>query len=147
MLRNFLGTTFLLVLSFLQIHGQVSVIPKPEFFNLQMGSLPLEGEFKVCVSNAKLIRNAKIFIADLKKYSNVKAVLNKNEWNPNGPGQINLNMTKPDEKNPDTNSYHILVGKKSVMILSSSPTGIFYGLQTLLQLITTADNKIGRAHV
>ena len=141
MVKNRLLLTWILLPCFVFAQNEISIIPRPEHINIQQCYFLLPEEFTVCISGSELQKDAELFVSDLKKITGRKAVIRMAAGNPGGAGQINLNKTSLDERNPDSSGYRLLAGKRSVMIMSPSADGIFYGLQSLLQILATAENN------
>ncbi len=51
---------------------------------------------------------------------------------------IQLSLYKQDEKSLGPEGYHLTVQKKGIFISANRPAGLFYGIQTLLQLLPPA---------
>jgi hexosaminidase len=84
------------------------------------------------ISDSKLKPAADFFINYIKKYYNLD--LSRTTLpDLNRKNTINLTLTKAADPNPE--QYALGVNSKSVNIRSSSPSGIFYGIQTLIQLL------------
>lgn len=128
-----------IVLPLIAFTQDISIIPRPEHINRQQGSFQLPNELIICVAAGGAEKEAALFARDLKTFTGRNAVIRKGIVRPGGSGHIFLVESPADEKNPDSNSYRLLTGKKSVMIRSASARGIYYGLQTLLQIIATSD--------
>lgn len=117
-------------------HAQLpSLIPQPVEMTIGKASENFSMEnhtTQLFISDNKLKPAADFFINYIKKYYNLDLVLTSLP-DLNRKNVINLSVSNVVE--PNAEQYALVVNSKSVNIRSSSPAGIFYGIQTLIQLL------------
>ena len=111
------------------VQAELSLIPKP--FKVEQN----KGSFKTSAlsfSMSKELKNeAKYFQKELYKRRGLKAKLSKN-------ANIKFKISKDEAtKALGKDGYTVTVNSKGAVVKSSTPTGIFHGMQTLFQLIPT----------
>ncbi len=124
---------FLFAFVFTMVHGQkrmVHLIPQPVEIKISEGQLKLTPA-SVISYNRKEIRNmAEMLSGQLGVPSGFSFGLQEGR---NGTIQLIINET--DNPVLGTEGYEIESGAKSVSIKANQPAGIFYGIQTLMQLL------------
>lgn len=125
-----------ILLLFQASHAQLpSLIPQPVEMTIGKASENFSMEnhtTQLFISDNKLKPAADFFINYIKKYYNLDLVLTSLP-DLNRKNVINLSVSNVVE--PNAEQYALVVNSKSVNIRSSSPAGIFYGIQTLIQLL------------
>lgn len=125
-----------ILLLFQVSHAQLpSLIPQPVEMTIGKASENFSMEnhtTQLFISDNKLKPAADFFINYIKKYYNLDLVLTSLP-DLNRKNVINLSVSNVVE--PNAEQYALVVNSKSVNIRSSSPAGIFYGIQTLIQLL------------
>ena len=124
----------LLVLLFLSIIGQyafaqngLNIIPLPQSADFKQGTLTLPKRVTVYAQSADE-RNVASFLTEwLKQYGKTAVVSN------NKASLIYLSSANSDIKNKE--GYQLLVGSTGIKISASNGAGLFYGLQSLMQLV------------
>ncbi|MDR0794174.1 MAG: beta-N-acetylhexosaminidase [Chitinophagaceae bacterium] len=116
-----------------------SIIPKPQFVETNVGYFPISSSTKLLVKDKKLKKSAGYFNAYLQKYYGIKLTTGES-----APAQnaIVLRLSKQDSDN--TGAYKLEVNNTGVNISGNTDTAVFYGLQTLIQLLPvyeTTDKK------
>lgn len=120
--------------TFLPVHAQYTrfdIIPKPVQLESGQGAFKFTSNLTIAISSGEL--------TDLAEYLN--QMLHTATWR-----KVPITQTKPDTSfiylhlNPSENfehheAYHLLVTKAGVVITGKTTTGIFYGIQTLRQLL------------
>ncbi|MDP4209042.1 MAG: beta-N-acetylhexosaminidase [Bacteroidota bacterium] len=111
-----------------------AIIPIPASINTEKGEFTLTSKTKIVVSDNNLatIETAK-YLADQAKILcglNLSIVTTSKSVK----NSIVLNTKASGKKE----SYHLKVGKKNIVISGADQSGLFYGVQTLLQMISSA---------
>ena len=106
----------------------LSIIPKPVIQKQLKGKFLLGNDTKVVVGNNEL-QNSGDF---LKSFLNEKYGI-KIEVTAEIPEKNYIQLTLTD-KLKDTEGYQLTIGNNSVEVIGNTSTGIFYGIQTLMQL-------------
>ncbi len=123
----------LLILSPLSAYQNISIIPQPVAISQSDGGFILNEKLKIYVSAEELRQEAEflnhlLFVTNWKGYS-----VESSET----PGDSNFIFLKLDSgfMNADEEAYRLSVTKSGVEISSRTKTGIFYGIQSLRQLL------------
>lgn len=124
----FLLSIFLLLSSFMEISGkEYSVIPQPLNIVDTKGEVRLKNQPTIAYATG-LLNEAQLLCSYLSVDFSVKAVLEKKDRKANIILQLDSSVL-PDKEE----GYVLDVLSKSIVIKANSPTGIFYGIQTLRQ--------------
>ncbi|MCF6332580.1 MAG: beta-N-acetylhexosaminidase [Draconibacterium sp.] len=102
-----------------------SIIPKPNHIEIKNGSLELGKEITLNFNDSKLESIAKQFKSEINKAISIRI-----ENGDNAVLQLVLNKDKNNNE-----SYFLQTTKKGVKISAGSEKGVFYGLQSLKQLL------------
>ncbi|MCG6914267.1 beta-N-acetylhexosaminidase, partial [bacterium BMS3Abin03] len=120
---------------------ELNLIPEPVNISLKEGTFTLNEQTLILIEG-----KLKNIAEQLKQFFSLKLGLNINIEEDNQikehPNVITL-KTFNDEKKLDYEGYKLLVSQDRIEIVSSTPKGVFYGTQTLRQLISPniTDNK------
>ena len=109
-------------------NAKLAIIPEPETVKLTLGSFTISNNTTVYCSNESLLPVANYFdekISDALGF-NLKIVVG------NGDG---INLILSDDNNLGNEGYKLKVTKNSTSITANKTNGIFYGLQTLRQML------------
>ena len=120
-----------------------NVIPEPRKVYLKDGYFKIQNKIilHTNVSSATSYEQLIYLKSKLNKLAGVKAVLYKNEPISN---YVILNLYQDG----DSADYYIDVDNNGIRISSAAELGLFYGMQTVIQLISTAkDGKIQSQHI
>ena len=148
-------------------HGQetqttrVSIIPQPREVTATGAKFQLDRNARIVLADPKSVDDqfaANDFIEDSKQTANVALKVSRNRGRKTIlVGLLSLpaidaalksaSVTKPASLNEE--GYLLSVGAESVVVAGASPAGVFYGLQTLKQLVrgSGADAYIQGVHV
>jgi hexosaminidase len=74
----------------------------------------------------------------LSKYSNIEIQLGQSKKN---ISNVNIQLIKSKELDSLKDAYQLIISEKSISIIAKKNTGIFYGIQTLIQLTKLNNNK------
>ncbi len=109
-----------------------ALIPQPQQAEWKSGALPLPAELRVSIpeGNESLIPILKDAVARRWPTYNLSAA-------PDGTAMIRLHLT--DRETPDRQEgYRLSVAADGIELSAKTPAGLFYGVQTLRNLIATA---------
>jgi len=126
----------------------VSVIPKPVLTEPGSGCFQIGPETRilVCGKDPALVQDAGYLAGIFEKVAGVKLEIGKQEVNGKDALVKNAVLLLVDESQDSLGEegYDLLVEKKGIRIMAHTPAGIFYGIQTLLQLLPVEvyDNQI-----
>jgi hexosaminidase len=127
----------LFVLSFSTLSQPYNIIPEPQ------QQTPGKGLFKLSSNSGVVYNNTQLqflagYMADVLK-SNAKLSIRPQQGSAPQNGKINLVMDS--KANGGKEGYELRVSEGSVLIKASTPRGVFYGMQTFLQLIPNNGSK------
>ncbi|MDO5571337.1 MAG: family 20 glycosylhydrolase [Bacteroidales bacterium] len=126
---------------------QSYLIPKPDSIEIKRGYSSIKPPFEV-VSESNITENLSNYILNnniflsyisLNKKSNMVDKQSDKKNTSNNSSKITLQLSKSVDESDE--SYQLEIGKNSVTIKANSDAGLFYGLQTLIQL-TETENKL-----
>jgi len=125
------------------IYAQVSIIPQPESVNIGNGTfiLPVNaGIISTTGENANFKRSIDFLTSYLETY--YKSWAGSNQKLPPSPHPVTLAIDAA--QNPLPGSYTLEVTKKGIDIKAHDEEGVFYGIQTFIQLLPphVSNNKI-----
>jgi len=115
----------LINIAFLPVAGQ-NILPSPMKAEKLPSSYTIKNELKI-VAPQNGISTAEYVKERLGKYLNIKMVKS-------GSGDINLQLDK-SPGNLGKDGYLLEVNKRNITITANTNTGLFYGIQSLLQLL------------
>lgn len=124
---------FALIFVCTMTYGQesaINLIPQPAEIQKTGGSFQLSSSSKISYNNQECRKIAELMAAKLKTATGFSI---KTEQNTSGSIQLNLNKS-PVEK-LGNEGYSFVSSSKGVVISANEPAGLFYGVQTLLQLL------------
>ncbi len=127
----FLGFTLFANLSAIS-QTNISIIPKPAELTQGSGSFNL-GTSTVIIANPTAKHDAEMLNFYLKKLYGFTLPIRNISTNKNVKNAITLGLLKPDERKND--EYNLAITTDKIAIDGVSPRAIFYGIQTLLQLL------------
>lgn len=108
-------------------HAQPKIIPEPVSMVVQSGTLPLGNNviWATDIKNTAALSVAKTQLeADFKKAVSV-----------NGGTRISLSLFKKPDNTIGTEGYLLVIDKEGIHISANKENGLFYGLQTVRQLL------------
>ena len=109
---------------------QTVIIPRPMEANSAKGSYTISPKSVVAVTDAALVRSAELFAAYVAKDLGATLAVEQNE-----KGGIVLSLDKSLSKE----EYTLTISSKGVQIVGGTPAAVFYGLQSLRQLISAGE--------
>jgi hexosaminidase len=132
------GLLLFLIITFnLAAHAQrtikISIIPEPVSLTRAAagGNFVVPPQFRVNIPANPELRKIMQTMAAVINSADYKVILT--EGKP-APG-IHMNVLLADDKNLPADGYRLTVNKSGILLSAPSPSGIFYGVQTLLQLL------------
>lgn len=132
-MKKFFLVIFILSLS--TIYAQINVIPKPQKVELLSGSFTLSPKTKIFfTSETKEIKD--YFNNYLK--SEFGFELDSTEL-PHKHKSVQLIIDQVEGINMNPEGYYLLVDEQEIVIKANKEKGLFYGIQTLKQLIQSSD--------
>lgn len=111
----------------------VNVIPKPSSVEVNEGSFTFSGKSAVVCEDETLLRTAEIFAED------VQAVLGR-QLEVKNEGAASGNVVLSLDDSLEAEEYELNVSRSGIKVEGGSAAGVFYGLQTLIQLVD--DGKV-----
>ena len=132
-------TTLLLLLSLFNLSAQeVSIIPKPTSINVKEGNFIITKQTKIYLAGSNIEKSAAFLQSYIETQFGIKLPIVKSGSKKEA---IILNFDKIGHTIPG--AYHLAVNKDNIYIGGDNETGVFYGIQTLIQLLpTTKVNSI-----
>lgn len=109
---------------------QTVIIPRPMEANSAKGSYTISPKSVVAVTDAALVRSAELFAEYVAKDLGATLAVEQNE-----KGGIVLSLDKSLSKE----EYTLTISSKGVQIVGGTPAAVFYGLQSLRQLISAGE--------
>ena len=130
--------SILLVLTYtILLHSQnVSIIPQPKQVSLLKGDFILSDKTIILFNDPQLKFLANYTSATIKSLNNL--VLSVKNQNGTQPVNRTINLILDKKANTANEGYILNVNSSSIIIKGATPQGIFYGVQSLLQLIPFA---------
>lgn len=114
----------------------LGVIPAPAEVTLKKGNFLIESNTQLVYSDGKSQKTATIFKDYLLKAYGLKLPLLNRVTNKQAPAIVFLHQEKSDKE-----AYSLSTGSLNLQI-SGDEAGLFYGLQTLMQMIKKEDTKL-----
>jgi hexosaminidase len=110
--------------------GEVSIIPQPADIQKGIGSFRIKGGTTITYDNPQVKDVAEMLAMKINRATGfaIKAVEGKK-------GKIQLNINDRQNALTGTEGYSLSVTPKGIIISANQPSGLFYGMQTLLQLL------------
>lgn len=137
-MKNFLSLVFLVLFGSTanaQFSNDVTLIPKPAVAEKGTGTFIINKHTKIIAKGNDAKKVAEMFNYFLKKKYGFALMVDNNATN----GAIVLNTFSPVK--PSAESYQLKVTSHGITI-SGERKGVFYGVQSLLQLINDTNNRL-----
>ena len=134
-MRTFSILTVIGVLSLTAVAGvsAPAIIPQPDKLELSQGEFRLTGETRICADEASKAEG-EFLAARLRRATGFDVKLVVKATSEPGKGDILMTMTG-DKTALGNEGYSLTAKTNAVVIQAASRAGIFYGIQTLLQLL------------
>ena len=133
--KSVLFSTLLLIGNSCSDRKEIDVIPMPRSIEYHSGNFTISPETKFYTNLSAESRQA---LTDYLEGTSLGSVPFAESTTGNNGIELNLCDSSIVTGNE---AYRIEIDKKSVRLSANTETGIFYGLQTLLQLLNNGDNK------
>lgn len=138
-MRNLIILFFLSVFSFNLYAQEVNIIPQPAYIKVDTNKKPffIDTETQIVVVDSSLSNSANFLREYLQKYYNLtlhitKALPTKNFISLN----VNTRISEFD------NAYFLNTSNQQITVVATSNPGVFYGIQSLIQLLPTANENV-----
>ena len=136
-----LGSIFILLAGALWADAQApAIIPLPQSLEVQPGSFVLRAAAKIVV-NSDADQTGRYLAGELRRRASVDLPVIP-EANAQGTGNIELKLQDAGSSLGDE-GYTLAVAPDGVTIRARTPAGLFYGVQSLLQLLPLTDANGG----
>ena len=109
---------------------RLNIIPQPNFTESKKGILKLGSEVNLSYNNELCSNVGHLFKSQMNQYLSVN-IVNDSQTH------IYLELIESGEQE----NYELTVSKDKILIRSGSEKGLFYGLQSLRQLVIFAEKK------
>ncbi len=129
------GIFFYIVIALNAESQNCSIIPYPQNINIFDGEFAIKPETRI-IAPASLNSTAEILSEEIKNISGFKTVVISKG---NTSGNIVLLIDKT-VSNPE--GYRLNVSSDSIRLTASTAAGIFYGIQTIKQLLISSENGV-----
>jgi len=116
--------------------NNINVVPIPAWVKMGQGSIPINKNTQLVLEGSNLEKCASLLNEYLFSSFGFKLNIVKTYSSPNS---ITLNYERMD--NAIAGAYNLTADKKGVYIAGDNETGVFYGIQTLIQLLPYPNNK------
>jgi hexosaminidase len=111
----------------------ISIIPQPTKLNILSGSFTLNNQVKIYVEDADLKPIAQQLVSRLKAADGTSPSISSEI--PNGIIKNGVLFLKSNDASLNTEGYRLTVTSDQITIISNTPQGAFYALQSLYQLM------------
>ncbi len=112
----------------------ISIIPEPEHLTVYTGSFELNENTRILVPNSDNLKFESQYLANIiRKHTDHKSEIIFYSKNENSKNAIILRLSPKASDSPE--GYQLKADKKNITILAPTSKGIFYGIQSLLQLL------------
>ncbi|HNN72604.1 MAG TPA: beta-N-acetylhexosaminidase, partial [Ferruginibacter sp.] len=129
-MKKILLIALLLNTLFAAAQNTLDLVPMPAEVKMDNGSFQLNRNTRIVLEGSGLEKTASL----LNEYINASLGYSLKVVNQySDPNSISLNYERLDKDIPG--AYNLVIGKKGVYIAGDNAAGVFYGIQTLLQLI------------
>lgn len=127
---------FLLFVAFNVLAQEVSIIPKPVSLKVNEGTFVITPDTKIVFTQTELHRSADFLNDYLEKFYGFKLQTSKKALSENS-----ILLTSFNKKKKIPGAYHLAVTGKQVNIGGDDAQGVFYGIQSLIQLLPVEPSK------
>jgi hexosaminidase len=131
--RYFLLAVSLLILNTQLAAQELALIPKPKYISLDKGRFPLR-EVKHIFYAVDSLKNEALLVKEILASTGLSTTIAKQSMGKDG-AIIKLEISPFTTGERNRESYHLQVNKAEIIIRANTRTGIFYGIQTLKQLV------------
>ncbi|TKC04730.1 beta-N-acetylhexosaminidase [Pedobacter polaris] len=114
-------------------NSEISIIPEPVSLIKQAGHFVLPNNITIQVSKLPELKQTVAFLKERLSIPTGYYVSSVNP--PSANATIKLIINDSEDATLGSEGYHLTVGLKQVIIRANKPAGLFYGVQTLIQLL------------
>ena len=140
-MRKLLLLLVTLAASLSVVAAECVIVPRPVSFEPHKGKVALNSKSVVYVADKSLVRPATLFCSYVAAEKGLQLSVVENQ--PKGKGVISLSI----DKSLSQEEYLLDVTKKGIVIKGGSEQGVFYGLQSLRQLVFHSKGNAKRVSV
>ncbi|HRY31697.1 MAG TPA: family 20 glycosylhydrolase [Bacteroidales bacterium] len=141
MMKKYSLSFLLLLIPAILFSGNINIIPKPALVKEKHGSFRLQAGINIETgSNDPEIRRLAGFLAEMITLAGGPVPSITENSDPGRQTAVIRLMIKPELNRPE-GSYSLDVDRKKILIEASGGQGIFYGIQSLLQLLPVRDDR------
>jgi len=139
--KNLFALLVLLALCFVSAESQYcNIIPNPRHVKISEGEFTFVSGTSI-IATEELSASAELFVDEVKNILGMELkIMNK------GKMQGNIILTS-EKKLSEKEAYELIITPQNIEIKSASEAGIFYGLQSLKQLLICSGNGVIKAQV
>ena len=113
--------------------NNINIIPRPQGIKILDGYFTINSSIKfLCDEDTKMI--AEYFSNEVESLFGIKLNIRKTSSDNAEINVIDLRLTKLDHSD-SKEAYHLNITKEKIIITANEPNGIFYGIQSLRQLL------------
>ncbi|MBO9675032.1 MAG: beta-N-acetylhexosaminidase [Sphingobacteriaceae bacterium] len=129
---------FLILISFKISAQEINIIPQPAYQQTEVGKKPfvIDSKTQIVVIDSTLAPTANFLSNYLQKYFNLK--LNITKVTPNKNFIALISNTRVSEFE---DAYNLIASDRNIIITGTSAAGVFYGIQSAIQLLPTGLNN------
>ena len=127
----FITSIFACFIVFAQTDADIAIVPQPVKVTKTSGYFVLPQNVTINIAKTTALKQAAVQLQQkLSIPTGYKVSLTENA----ATAVIKLELNKTEDKKLDSEGYHLSVTPKTILIKANKPAGLFYGVQTLLQL-------------
>jgi hexosaminidase len=130
MKKLFVIPILFLLLSSCSEKGQVSIIPQPAVIQVSKGFFRLTAGTSISYNDKEVQGVAEMLSGKLNTATSFKLKVKEGTT-----GRIQLNIAEKTDSRLGNEGYSLFVNKRRIIITANAPAGLFYGMQSLLQLL------------
>ena len=113
---------------------QINITPKPVSVIVNDGSYEITPQTKIFLAKQTLQNSADFFNDYLQKFYGFRLTIATKQTNNN----IEFTTVKDNTESKHADGYSLKVDKSKTIITGANDAGVFYGMQTLIQLLPLA---------
>ena len=138
-MRKLLLLVVALVASLSVVAAECMIIPKPVSYEPQKGKCVLSPKTAIYVAEKSLVRPATIFCSQVEAEKGLQLAVVEGAAPAKGAVALSIDKSLGKEE------YSLQIAKSGVVVKGGSEQGVFYGLQSLRQVVFNAKGKGGKA--
>ncbi len=138
-MRKLLLLVVALATSVLVMAAECMIIPHPVSYEPLKGKCALSSKTVIYVADKSLVRPATMFCSNVAAEKDLRLTVVEGVAPSKGAIALSINKSLGQEE------YHLHIAKSGVVIEGGSEQGVFYGLQSLRQVVCFAKGKNGKA--